>query len=110
AVVLAAAFATAFGAVLTAGFAAVLGAGLAGLFFSALRAAALRAGTDGFDFATIFSAGFFDFATALAMLTTIRKRGKKMRALHHFEGSRASRETPLSSYRWRHLSRPMPTS
>jgi hypothetical protein len=31
------------------------------------------------------------------MLTTIRKRGKKMRALHHFEGSRASRETPLSS-------------
>src|ERR1700722_3420363 len=43
-------------------------AGFAGLFFSALRAAAdgaglARAAADGFDFAAIF----FDFATALAM-------------------------------------------
>src|SRR6185437_11183216 len=49
---------------LAAGF----GAGLAGLFFSALRAAAggaafFRADTDAFDFAAVF----FVFATALAM-------------------------------------------
>ena len=73
-------------------------AGLAGLFFSALRAAgaAFRTGADGFDFAAIFIAVFLDFATALAMADYNPKRGEKMRALHHFEGFRASRETPLS--------------
>ena len=82
------------------GLAATLGAGLAMLFFSALRAeaagAAFRAGADGFDFAAIFSAIFLDFATALAMAYNNPKRGKKMRALHHFEGFRASCETRLS--------------
>ncbi len=33
-----------------------------------------------------------------------------MRALHHFEGFRASRETPLSRYRCSQRSRPIPTS
>jgi hypothetical protein len=65
---------------------------LAGLFFRALRAAAggaalARAGTDGFDFATIFSAIFSEIflglATALAMTADIRKVGKEMRAIHH---------------------------
>src|ERR1700736_6420191 len=61
----------------TAGLlAAAFGAGLAGLFFRALRAVAggaalARAGTDGFDFAAIFSAIFSEIflglATALAM-------------------------------------------
>src|SRR5450631_550759 len=71
-------------AVLLTGF----GAGLAGLFFRALRAVAggaalARAGTDGFDFAAIFSAIFLGLATALAMTADIRKEGKKMRAIHH---------------------------
>jgi hypothetical protein len=83
---------------LAAGLLAAFGAGLAGLFFKALRAggAAFRAGADDFDFAAIFSATFLDFATALAMAYNNPKRGKKMRALHHFGGSRASRETRLS--------------
>src|ERR1700753_3130894 len=60
----AAGLAAGFGVGLTADF----GAGLAALFFSALRAAAggaafFRAGTDAFD----FTAGFFGFATALAL-------------------------------------------
>ena len=59
------------------------------------RGAALRAGADGFDFAAIF----LDFATALAMASNYPERGEKMRALHHFEGFRASRETPLSRAR-----------
>jgi hypothetical protein len=46
-------------------------------------AALARAGTDGFDFAAIFSAIFLGLATALAMTADIRKEGKKMRAIHH---------------------------
>src|ERR1700722_1550980 len=56
---------------LAAGLPIDLGAGLAGLFFRALRAAAggalTRVGTDGLDFAAVFSAVFLDLATALAM-------------------------------------------
>jgi hypothetical protein len=58
--------------------------------------AALRAGADGFDFAAVFSAVFLDFATALAMSHNDPKRGKKLGALHHFDGFRASRETLVS--------------
>src|SRR6476620_1201619 len=66
---------------LAAALPAVFGAGLAGLFFRALRAAAggaafARAGTDGFDFAAIFSEIFLGLATALAMTADIRKVGK----------------------------------
>src|SRR3954463_8570715 len=70
-------------------------AGLAESCFSALRVAgaAFRAGADGFDFAAIFIAVFLDFATALAMATDNPKEGWKLRALHHFGGFRASRET-----------------
>jgi hypothetical protein len=69
----------------------------AGAFFSALRAAGAAAAflADGFDFAADFAAAFLDFATALAMDSNYPKKGRKMRALHHFEGFRASRETPL---------------
>jgi hypothetical protein len=47
-----------------------LATGLAGAFVSALRAEAAGATfapPDGFDFATVFSTVFLDFATALAM-------------------------------------------
>src|SRR5438477_3978809 len=79
----------------TAGFAGGFATGLAGLFFSAFRAAgaAFRAGVEGFDFAAIFIAVFLDFATALAMAYRQSERGMELRALHHFEGFRASRET-----------------
>ncbi len=58
---------------------------------SALRAAgaAFLAGADGFDFAAVF----LDFATALAMAQDNPKEGWELRALHHFDGFRASRET-----------------
>jgi hypothetical protein len=72
--------------------AAALGTGLVSALRAEAAGAAFRAGADGFDFAAIF----LDFATALAMAYNNPKRGKKMRALHHFEGSRASRETRLS--------------
>src|SRR3984957_16832686 len=73
---------------LAAGLLTGLGAGLAGLFFRALRAVAggaalARAGTEGFDFAAIFSTIFLDLATALAMTADIRKVGEEMRAIHH---------------------------
>jgi hypothetical protein len=48
---------------------------------------------DDFDFAAIFSGVFLDFATALAMAYNNPKEGEKMRALHHFEGFGASRQT-----------------
>jgi len=75
------------------------GAGLAGLFFSALRALAdgaglARTGMDDFDFAAIF----LGLATALAMTAFNPQEGRKLRALHHFEGVRASRETPFKPY------------
>jgi hypothetical protein len=84
-------------ATLAAGFAA-FAAGVAAAFFRALRAdggGTALARTDGFDFATVF----LDFATALAMDSNYLDSGEMMRALHHFEGFRASRETPLSSAR-----------
>jgi hypothetical protein len=43
---------------------------------------------DGFDFAAIFLV----FATALAMTANNPREGRKLRALHHFGGFRASRE------------------
>ncbi|WP_312014859.1 hypothetical protein [Bradyrhizobium sp. AUGA SZCCT0169] len=98
------AFATTLAAALATGFVTALGAGFAtafgaGAFVSVLRAeaagAALR-GADDFDFATIFTRFFLDFATALAMADDNPKREEKMRALHHFEGFRASRETLLA--------------
>jgi hypothetical protein len=95
-----------FFAVLLAGllgvFVTALATGLAGAFVSAIRAEAAGAAfapPDGFDFATVFSTVFLDFATALAMADYNPKRGEKMRALHHFEGFRASCETPLSKSR-----------
>ncbi|WP_349631233.1 hypothetical protein [Bradyrhizobium sp. AUGA SZCCT0222] len=102
------AFAAALSAVLATGlaigFVTALGAGFAtafatGAFVSVLRAEAAGAalpGADDFDFATIFTRFFLDFATALAMADDNPKREEKMRALHHFEGFRASRETPLA--------------
>jgi hypothetical protein len=70
-------------------------------FFSALRAAEGAAGfrAEDFDFAADLTAAFLDFATALAMDSNYSKKGRKMRALHHFEGFRASRETRLSRAR-----------
>jgi CBS-domain-containing membrane protein len=80
-----------------------LATGLPGAAFNALRAVAgggALARADGFDFATVFaavfSAIFLDFATALAMASNYPKKGEKMRALHHFERFRASRETLVS--------------
>jgi hypothetical protein len=77
-----------------------LATGLAGAFVSALRAEAAGADfapPDDFDFATVlstvFATAFLDFATALAMADYNPKREEKMRALHHFGGVRASRET-----------------
>jgi hypothetical protein len=73
---------------------------LAAAFFNGLRAdgrAAALDRADDFDFAADFTAARLDFATALAMDSNYPKKGRKMRALHHFEGFRASRETPLSS-------------
>jgi hypothetical protein len=58
-------------------------------------AAAVLTRAEGFDFATVF----LDFATALAMDSNYLTGGEMMRALHHFEGFRASRETLLSSAR-----------
>jgi len=78
----------AFAAGLAAALTAALGAGLAALFVNALRAAAtgaaLRAGTDGFDFAAIFSAVFLDFATALAMSHNNPKKREEDRRLTPF--------------------------
>jgi hypothetical protein len=91
------------GAFLAAFFATLfetLATGLAGAFFSALRAeetALDRA--DDFDFAADFSAAFLDFATALAMDSNYPKKGRNIRALHHFEGFGASRESLLSRAR-----------
>jgi ABC-type transport system involved in cytochrome bd biosynthesis fused ATPase/permease subunit len=89
----AAALATGFAAGFTGAFAVVFAVGLAGAFFSALRAAgaAFLAGADGFDFAAVF----LDFATALAMAPDNPKEEWELRALHHFDGFRASRETPF---------------
>jgi hypothetical protein len=82
----------------TATFPTAFGAGLARLFLSAVRAEADGAGfartaMDGFDFAAIFLV----FATALAMTANNPREEGKLRALHHFEGFRASCETRLSS-------------
>ncbi|WP_354067084.1 hypothetical protein [Bradyrhizobium sp. OAE829] len=93
---LATGLATGFVTALGAGFATAFGAGA---FASVLRAEAAGAalpGADDFDFATIFTRFFLDFATALAMADDNPKREEKVRALHHFEGFRASRETPLA--------------
>jgi hypothetical protein len=58
---------------------------------------------DDFDFAADFTAAFatvfLDFATALAMDPSYLKKVRRLRALHHFEGFRASRETLLSRAR-----------
>jgi hypothetical protein len=40
-----------------------------------------------------------DFATALAMDSNYLKKVRRLRALHHFEGFRASRESLLSRAR-----------
>jgi hypothetical protein len=77
---------------LLAGLAAGFGAGLAGLFLSALRAEAAgaglaRAAAEGFDFTAVFLV----FVTALAMTANNPREEGKLRALHHFEGFRASR-------------------
>ncbi|WP_312017429.1 hypothetical protein [Bradyrhizobium sp. AUGA SZCCT0431] len=98
------AFAAVLATGLAIGFVTALGAGFAtafgaGAFVSVLRAEAAGAalpGADDFDFATIFRRFFLDFATALAMADDNPKREEKMRALHHFEGFRASRESPLA--------------
>jgi hypothetical protein len=83
--------------------AATLSTGLAGAFFNALRAEGAAAAAlglaDGFDFAADFAAAFLDFATALAMDSNYPKKVRRLRALHHFEGFRASRESLLSSAR-----------
>src|ERR1700688_1789665 len=72
------------------------GAGLAALFLSALRAEAdgaglARTGIEGFDFTAVF----LGLAAALAMTGNNPREGRKLRALHHFDGFRASREFPL---------------
>jgi hypothetical protein len=84
-----------------------LATGFATAFFSALRAegaAATALGrADDFDFAAdftaAFAAAFLDFATALAMDSNYPKKGRNIRALHHFEGFGASRESLLSRAR-----------
>src|ERR1019366_634800 len=107
----------------TAGLAAAtlptgFGAALAGLFLSALRAEAVgagfaRAGTEGFDFTavftTAFTTAFLDLATALAMTANNPREGGKLRALHHFDGFRASRGPAFRRYIWSHFSSPSPT-
>jgi hypothetical protein len=74
---------------------------LAGALFSVLRAAGAAAAfrAEDFDFAADFTAAFLDFATALAMDSNYPKKVRRLRALHHFEGFRASRETVLSRAR-----------
>src|ERR1700754_5142785 len=74
------------------------GAPLAGLFFSALRAAAggvalLRTGAEAFDFAAVF----FVFATALAMTYNNPREREGMGALHHFGRFRARREAHFNA-------------
>src|SRR3984957_13058051 len=76
--------------------AATLAAGLAALFLSALRAEAAgagfaRAGREGFDFTAVF----LGLAAALAMAGNNPREGRKLRALQHFDGFRASRESPV---------------
>src|ERR1700733_13803563 len=55
--------------------------------FAASAAGLVPGGTDGFDFAAIFSAIFLDLATALAMTADIRKLGKEMRHTPRLGGS-----------------------
>jgi hypothetical protein len=85
----------------TAAFLTGLATGFAGAFFNAFRAAGAAAAfrAEGFDFAADFVAAFLDFATALAMDSSYLKKVRRLRALHHFEGFRASRETLLSRAR-----------
>src|ERR1700722_5948029 len=75
-------------ATLPAGF----GAGLAAFFLKAFRAEArpeglARTGTEGFDFTAVF----LGLAAALAMAGNNPREGRKLRALQHFGGFRASR-------------------
>src|SRR5258708_37412970 len=77
-------------------------AGLAGLFFSALRAAAdgaglARAAADGFDFAAIF----FDLATALAMTENDPLKRQRW-APYTTLGGQAQAAGTVSAYIWSH--------
>jgi hypothetical protein len=87
---------------LTAALPAGFDAGLAGLFLRAFRAAAggaalARAGTDGFDFAAIFSAIFFGLATALAMTADIRDGERRCAPYTTFGRFRARREARFNA-------------